>query len=157
MSEPSLPIQVTIDTNHVVCFGQSNGSAQAQTTGGVAPYTYLWSTGDTTQIINNLTAGSYSVIVEDANFCQHTVFFDITQPNQLVLTSSIVNPTCYGFSNGSAIITPSGGTPNYTYLWSNGHTGQSITGLSAGPIWSNCYRCNKFMFRKYYNSSKSTK
>lgn len=132
VNEPSFPLQVTIDTMHVICFGQANGSAMAQPTGGVAPYTYLWSTNETTQSINNLTAGSYSVVVEDANLCQHTVFFNITEPDEIVLSSSIVNPTCYGFSNGSALITPSGGNGNYSYLWTNGHTGQSITGLSAG-------------------------
>ena len=78
VNEPSFPLQVTIDTMHVICFGQANGSAMAQPTGGVAPYTYLWSTNETTQSINNLTAGSYSVVVEDANLCQHTVFFNIT-------------------------------------------------------------------------------
>ena len=134
VNEPALPLHVTIDTNHVICFGQSNGSATAFPTGGVGPYTYLWSTSETTPTINNLSAGAYSVIVEDANFCQHTVFFDIIEPDALTLSSTLVNPSCHGYTNGTALVTPVGGNGSYTYLWSNGHTGQSITGLGAGPI-----------------------
>ena len=117
-----------------MCNGQSNGSAIAQPTGGVSPYTYLWSTNETTQSINNLSAGSYSVIVEDANLCQHTVYFDVTEPDQITLTTSIVNPTCFGYTNGTALVTPYGGNGLYTFLWTNGHTGQSITGLGSGTI-----------------------
>ena len=134
VNEPALPLQVTLDTTNVICFGQSNGSATAQPSGGTSPYTYLWSTSDTSSSINNLSAGSYSVVVEDANLCQHTVFFNITEPNPLNLSSSIVNPTCYGYTNGTALVTPSGGNGFYTYLWSNGHTGQSVTGLGVGQI-----------------------
>jgi len=134
VNEPALALQVVIDTTHVLCNGQSNGSAIAQPTGGVSPYTYLWSTNETTQSITNLSAGSYSVIVEDANLCQHTVYFDVTEPDQITLTTSIVNPTCYGYTNGTALVTPSGGNGLYTFLWTNGHTGQSITGLGSGTI-----------------------
>ena len=126
VNEPALPLQVTIDTTHVICFGQSNGSATAFPTGGVGPYTYLWSTSETTPTINNLSAGAYSVIVEDANFCQHTVFFDIIEPDALTLSSTLVNPSCYGYTNGTALVTPLGGNGSYTYLWSNGHTGQNV-------------------------------
>ena len=95
VSEPSLPIQVTIDTTHVVCFGQSNGQHKHKLL-AVLHHIHTKSTGDTTQIINNLPAGSYSVIVEDANFCQHTVFFDITQPNQLVLLQALLTQHAMG-------------------------------------------------------------
>ena len=125
--------QVTIDTNHVICYGQSNGST-AFPSGGVGPYTYLWSTSETTQTINNLSAGSYSVVVQDANFCQHTVYFDIVEPDDLILSTTLVNPTCHGYTNGTALVTPTGGNGIYSYLWTNGHTGQSITGLGAGTI-----------------------
>ena len=134
VDEPIFPLTVVIDTTHVLCSGQSNGSAEALPSGGTGSYSYLWSTSETSQLINNLSAGAYSVIVEDDNLCQHTVFFDITEPSPLNLNESIINPSCFGYNNGMVTVIPSGGSGVYSYLWDNGHTGQSISNLSAGSI-----------------------
>ena len=134
VNEPLLPLEVSIDTTAILCFGQSNGTASAYPIGGTSPYTYMWSTSETTSSISNLSSGTYSVIVEDANLCQHTVYFNMTDPDALNVSSTIVNPSCFGSNNGTALVTPSGGNGIYSYLWSNGHTGQSISGLGAGTI-----------------------
>jgi hypothetical protein len=95
----------------------------------------LWSNGATTQNINNLAAGSYSVTVTDAYGCIQTGAFTVgTQSATITLNTSVVNVKCNGESSGSINLVVSGGTAPYTYLWSNGATTEDITNLTAGTI-----------------------
>jgi gliding motility-associated-like protein len=117
------------------CFGNNDGSAAAFPTGGSSPYTYSWSTSpsQTTQIATGLGAGTYSVVITDANGCSMTIAVIVTQPNAINFNSSSVGTNCFGGSDGTATITPSGGLPPFTYLWiNNTQTTQTVTGLSAG-------------------------
>ncbi len=137
ITEPPAPLTLTFTQNNVLCFGGTSGSIDLTPSGGTTPYTYLWSNGATTQDINGLAAGTYSVIVNDANGttggCTATVSVTITQPAAPVaLTFTQSNVSCNGGSNGSIDLSVTGGTPAYTYLWSNGATTQDISGLPAG-------------------------
>ncbi|MBK9462978.1 MAG: SprB repeat-containing protein [Sphingobacteriales bacterium] len=97
------------------------------------PYTYLWSNGSTTEDIGGLTAGNYGVTVTDANGCNITDTYLITEPSAVAITVDSSTPTtCNGAPTGSIAISVSGGTPGYTYLWSNGSTTEDVSGLSAG-------------------------
>jgi hypothetical protein len=127
---PELFISAT-QTN-VSCFGLSNGSASIVVTGGVPPYTYLWSTGQTSTSITSQPAGTYTVTVTDGVGCTHVRSYTITQPAPLAVAASITNVSCNGLSNGSATAVVSGGTSPYSYLWSNGQTTQTATGLAIG-------------------------
>ncbi len=111
--------------------GQSNGSATVNATGGTPQYTYTWSNGGTGQTISNLSAGTYTVTVKDANNCTATATVVVGNINGPVATTTKVDAKC-GKSDGSATANPTGGTPQYTFVWSNGGTGQTITGVSAG-------------------------
>jgi hypothetical protein len=112
----------------------ANGSANAMVTpgSGTPPFTYLWNTGATTSIINNLTAGTYSVTVTDAAGCTASEQVTVTSTSNISVSTSGTNLTCFGGNNGSATATASGATGAVTYAWSNGGTSQTITGLSAG-------------------------
>jgi len=107
---------------NIDCRGASTGRITASVSGGVAPYTYSWSTTppQTNNIASNLSAGAYILSVIDANGCPATANTSITQPatGMTVTTGGIVSLTCSGDSNGSAIATPVGGTTPYTYIWS---------------------------------------
>jgi len=119
---------------NVGCTGSATGSALVTATGGTPTYTYSWSNGETTAGISGLTAGTYSVIVSDANGCSETQSVAITQPASAI-SSGISSQTavgCTGGATGSAIVTANGGTPTYTYNWSNGETTAGISGLTAG-------------------------
>ncbi|WP_242095162.1 HYR domain-containing protein [Aestuariivivens sediminicola] len=129
------PDELSIDSIAPVvppCFGGSNGYAQSNVSGGTPPYTYLWSDGQTTQTATNLSAGTYTITVTDANGCTDSDSVTITDPPLLTATASGIEPNCYGGNDGTATATPSGGTPGYTYLWSNGQTSQTATGLTTG-------------------------
>ena len=133
ITEPPL-LTVTIgNVNNVQCFGQSNGSAQAQPSGGTVPYSYAWSNGQTTPTAAGLAAGNYSVTVTDANGCTATGSVTITQPTQINITvTTQTQPSCFGGTNGTITVAASGGTPGYTYNWSNGQTGATASNLAAG-------------------------
>jgi hypothetical protein len=119
---------------NISCNGGSNGSASVTPSGGTPGYTYSWSpAGGTAATATGLAAGGYTVTVTDANGCTATRTFSITEPTVLRTTTTQTNVSCNGGSNGSATVTPSGGTPGYTYLWSHsGATAATATGLAAG-------------------------
>ncbi len=119
------------------CFGQASGTITLAVAGGTAPYTYLWNDGVTTQNRTGLATGTYSVVITDSRGCTLAVnSLAVTQPAAaLSLTTSVVNVNCNGLNNGSATVTPAGGTAPYTYNWNGTPTGDgtaTITGLGAG-------------------------
>ncbi|MBE9601402.1 MBG domain-containing protein, partial [Pedobacter sp. MC2016-24] len=126
-------------TTPVNCSGGSNGTATVTVnSGGQAPFTYQWSAAagsQTTQTATGLSAGTYTCTITDANLCSKTITgIAVTQPSVLVAVMSFTDVSCHGGSNGSATVSPSGGNGGYTYLWTNGYTGQTATNLVAGPI-----------------------
>jgi hypothetical protein len=125
---------IATQTN-VSCNGGSNGSATVSVTGGTGAYTYSWApTGGTADTANGLSAGTYTVTVTDANSCQTTQSFTITEPAALVASAGIQNNvSCNGGSNGSATVNVTGGTAGYTYSWSpSGGAADTASGLTAG-------------------------
>ena len=122
-------------SSDVSCFGGSNGSVAITVNGGVFPYSYAWSSGATTQNINNVSATTYLVTATDANGCNVTGQFVINAPT--ALTSSVIGTdvTCHGQANGTATLTVGGGTPAYTYSWSNFQITQNLVGLSGGTYY----------------------
>jgi len=122
----------TVTVIPVSCYGGTNGSVQFLVSGGVSPYIYLWSNGQTGSTAVNLSAGSYTVVVTDAVLCTKVQSWIVTQPTALSIAGAKTNVSCFGGSNGTASISASGGTVPYHYNWSTGATNQQITGLTAG-------------------------
>ncbi|MCF8451142.1 MAG: hypothetical protein K9G49_14810, partial [Taibaiella sp.] len=131
ITQPAALTASATSTN-VNCNGGANGTIDLTVAGGTTAYSYVWSNGATTQDLSGLSAGTYSVTVTDANGCTTTASRTITQPTVLSATTASTNALCSGCNNGTAGVTPAGGTPAYTYLWSNGATTQNVTGLVAG-------------------------
>ncbi|MEI7801534.1 MAG: SprB repeat-containing protein, partial [Bacteroidota bacterium] len=139
ISQPAvLSASVTSSTN-VSCNGQSTGAIDLSVTGGTTPYTYHWNNNATSQDISGLGAGTYFVTVTDAHGCTTIKSQVITQPGvivPLISSTSIngVNVACYGDATGTASVSVTGGTGPFNYLWSNGATTSSLTGLTAGTV-----------------------
>ena len=122
----------TITTTDASCNNLNDGTATANPVGGTPGYTYSWSNSATTQTATSLLAGPYTCTVTDANGCPFNIpAATVSQPTSLTLSvGSLSNVSCFGGSDGSATVVPSGGTAPYTYLWQNGQNTQTVTGLS---------------------------
>lgn len=123
-----------ITATNITCNGSCNGTINTNPSGGLAPYTFNWSNGATTQNVSGLCPGLYSVIITDANGCSVVFNRNITEPTPITFTTGNSFSTC-GICNGSVSISPSGGTPGYTYQWSpvaGNQTSQTAINLCAG-------------------------
>ena len=133
ISEPAALVANVTSSNNASCNGSNDGAATASAAGGTAPYSFSWSNGASTAGATGLIAGSYTVTVTDANGCTDTDVVNITEPAILVASiSGNVNVSCNGGANGSLTASATGGTTAYTYLWSDGSTAATASGLSAG-------------------------
>lgn len=125
------PPSVSVSSQNENC-NKCDGTATANVSGGATPYTYFWSSGQTTSTITGLCSGTYTVTITDANGCTATSsasVSNISGPSSSV--SSTQNETCNN-SNGEICVSVSGGTTPYTYSWSNSQTSSCATGLSSG-------------------------
>jgi len=117
--------------SEIACFGGSNGRLRANASGGVPPYSYLWSPGgSTTAEISGRPAGNYSVQLSDAIGQSLSLSTVLTQPPQLRVDSilSIETSSPQAF-DGRLIANVSGGTPPYFYSWSPAGGTGATTGL----------------------------
>ena len=136
------PTQINITTsfNEPSCFGFSDGAISLNVSGATAPYQYsidggiTWQTSNT---FNALTAGTYTIQIEDDNGCSYSASETITQPTVLVVSQgNITNVSCFGGNDGSLSVNASGATAPYQYriagpsgVWQNSNT---FNGLIAG-------------------------
>jgi gliding motility-associated-like protein len=126
----TIPVITDID-----CFGDTNGTISVTANNGTPPYTYtLNGVTNSTGSFINLGVGTYSMDITDDNGCQvivpNIVISGPVQPLQSNL--STVQPTCFGYSDGSISSVVIGGTPPYTYVWNNLQITSLITNLSSG-------------------------
>jgi SprB repeat len=110
----------------------NNGSITVTASGGTSPYTILWTNGSTSFALTNITNGTYSYLITDANGCQNNQVVNLV-PLATTLESSYVTTlaTCAG-NDASITVIATGGTTPYTILWSNGSTSFTIGELAAG-------------------------
>ena len=136
------PTQINITTsfNEPSCFGFSDGAISLNVSGATAPYQYsidggiTWQTSNT---FNALTAGTYTIQIEDNNGCSYSASETITQPTVLVVSQgNVTNVSCFGGNDGSLSVNASGATAPYQYriagpggVWQNSNT---FNGLIAG-------------------------
>lgn len=123
---------VNISKTNVDCYGNATGSATASVAGTSGPYAFLWSTGETTATINNLTAQTYFVKVSDQNGCEIIEFIQITQPDKITIDYELNHVLCYGENTGALEISATGGYGTLTYLWSNGNESADNLNLYQG-------------------------
>ena len=129
--EPPVIVLNTI-LEPVACQGMNTGSIDLSVSGGVSPYIYNWSNGETTQDISNLTAGTYNVTIIDDFNCYKFLFNTITEPTALMSNGIVTHPSCSNCADGTILVSPIGGVSPYSILWSNGQSVESISNLSSG-------------------------
>ena len=138
IDQPNQPLSlVNSIVQNVSCNGGSNGSLDITIAGGTSPYSFEWTKDGVylapAEDLVQLGVGSYSVTVTDGNGCSLIEFFDINEPDALLLTSFETTAGEYSdCASGSITLNISGGTGDYTYLWSNGSVSSNLTGLCGG-------------------------
>jgi gliding motility-associated-like protein len=133
LSEIGGPDTTLFELIEPLCFDSCNGLIRATPVGGVGPFSYLWSSDplDTLDSITSVCQGQYFITVTDANNCSRVDTVTLNQPDLIVTTPSVTDPTCFGGTNGSISVTSTGGNPfsaglGYVYAWSNGAGNVSV-------------------------------
>jgi gliding motility-associated-like protein len=121
------------EVQHILCFGDKNGSIKLNLTGGVGQTTIRWDHGQELENLFNLTAGFYAVTIKDQTDCEIRSEFNIVEPAPLLLEPSVADALdCDNPQSGAIDLAISGGTPPYRIDWSNGMSGASLSGIPAG-------------------------
>ena len=149
ISEP-LALTLAMGADSASCNAYADGKVYVTSAGGTANFNYVWSSGDSTintasisDTSSGLLAGSYIVLVTDANGCMAMDSTTIEQPPEVSLTIGVIaDVSCKGDSNGTAIIIVNIGSSPYNYMWSSGDTTLAstdtfniVSGLSAGTYY----------------------
>ena len=132
VTQPSALV-ATVTATAQTLVGVNNGSATANPSGGIAPYTILWSNGGVTPTILNLAPGSYTVTITDSKGCTKSNTANVNGINCAVSGNiSAANLSCANAATGSATATVTGVAGPITYTWSNGAQTQTASNLAAG-------------------------
>ena len=130
-------VPVTHNGYHISCFGARNGAIDLSASGGTPPYTYVWTTGATTEDVSGLAAGYCAVEVTDAASISARAEITLTQPLALSYSATVpvypngYNVSCHQCFNGSINFAAQQGVAPYAYLWDDGPTTQNRTVLGA--------------------------
>jgi len=121
------------DLTDATCFGDNDGIIDLTPAGGVAPYSYQWSNDSTTQDLDSLIAGDYTLVLTDDNLCTAEVTLTINEPlAPISVTADSSNISCFGGNDGFIDITVAGGNGSYSYVWSNAALTEDLTDLFIG-------------------------
>ena len=127
----NLLVDITIEPT--TCFGGDDGTVTLSVTGGTPPYDYLWSDGGpNVNVRNDLSAGMYTVTINDQGACSEVRDIEVFQPSQIETTITENPPSCAGELDGSLSATALGGAGGHMFEWSTGDTGPLAPNLGAG-------------------------
>ncbi|MEQ9186766.1 MAG: T9SS type A sorting domain-containing protein [Cryomorphaceae bacterium] len=129
------PFDINISLSQSIdvdCPGGTSGYIEVVAFGGTGTLSYNWSNGSTSPVASNLTAGVYNLVITDVNGCTKTFTDTISDPDALSSVFDVTNAVCHDSENGAAQISNTGGTAPYSYLWSTGGTGNTISDLDTG-------------------------
>ena len=139
ITQPDSAVSVQATGTPVLCFGQTTGTIDVRAGGGTPGYTYSISMGATfltsaADTFRNLAPGTYEVVVTDQNQCADSTTATVIEPPLLTDSSGFLAPKCYHYSDGKFVVVANGGTPGYSYTFSNSITDTSglISNLPAG-------------------------
>lgn len=128
------PLEIKLDdvsSDATVC-GYADGSIQISTNGGVAPFSYNWNNGSTSNEITGIESGSYTITVTDAQGCSATRSVNIQYENEIAATYLANDVLCYGEANGEAEVQVTTGTGPFEIVWPDGVNSQDRNDLPSG-------------------------
>jgi len=128
------PLEISIlSQSDITCFGENDGMAEVEVSGGETPYSYLWSNGETTNPAVSLVPGINNIVVTDNLGSVIDLDITIIEPDQLIIVNeTVISNTCPESEDGSISVSVEGGTIPLTYEWSTGSNEEEIIDLSEG-------------------------
>ncbi|MCF8294492.1 MAG: T9SS type A sorting domain-containing protein [Bacteroidales bacterium] len=133
ITEPADYTFVGSTTTNVSCNGVNDGAINLSIQGGTGIIgSFGWSNLETTEDLANLIAGTYTVTFDDANGCDGTTEFTITEPDELEVSLIKTDITCNNYNDGTINATIVGGTEPYIIKWNNILSPEDLMGLAAG-------------------------
>lgn len=157
VNEPALFDEEVFVTD-VTCYGANNGAIDLTLTGGTLPYSTVWSDGQTTEDAVNLISGEYIYTVTDAQGCLIYDSVFVAQPDSIDINYEIIPVSCIDQSDASILVATFGGTPPYSYLWTDGSNEENLEGIAPGNyeiLITDNYGCtNTFAFEIAVNESE---
>ncbi len=135
-----------------LCSGLDDGSISVSVSGGATGYSFNWGNSfGTSSSLNNLSPGSYNLVISDSLLCDTTINYDLNYLTTLTLTNFSSDISCYGLNDGSVSVIASGSS-GYLYDWGTGYsTTSSLTGLSSGIYTVNVIDTNGCMKTTSFN------
>ncbi len=132
VSSQNCGMTITNTVNDPSCSQVQDGEISINVTGGAPGYTYSWNNGaGNVSTVNNLNAGNYSVTVTDNNGCDTTASFSLSYSTNVIINSTVTDPSCSGQNDGTITASASGGN-NFTYQWTSGPSTDVYNNLDAG-------------------------
>ena len=132
------PFRVTpiVTTNFngfgVSCYGSSDAIVELDILGEYPPFNFQWSDGSTNQSLTGVPAGEYHVHVTDAVNCPSEAIVIVTEPDPILMSYTVEDVSCHGYSDGRIYLDVRGGTGNLNFNWQDGQASNYAAGLTAG-------------------------
>ena len=130
---PAIIIKNSINEN---CFGDLSGSLAVSASSGIAPFTFIWSNGQSDSTIQNLGSGTYTVTLTDSSVggCKTIVSYAILGPKSPLSVDFVIeNNICFNDTMGSIRVNANGGVPNYKFIWADTSKKVNVnSGLTSG-------------------------
>jgi gliding motility-associated-like protein len=130
ISEPLTVLSAGLTPPNLLCFGDT-GTVVLTVSGGTPNYSFLWGNGETSQNLNGVVAGNYSLTIFDANDCELVETINVSSPDEIIVSEAITDLSCFEDGTGVIDISITGGATTYVLSWSNGETTSYINGLDA--------------------------
>ena len=136
ISQPLAALSVSVTETNLSCNGSGNGTATATVSGGTSTYQYKWNSTpqQTTATASTLPAATYTVTITDSHSCTVTASTTVSQPAVISASGTVTEVACLNGKTGKIVVTASGGSGSYQYLWSTTpqQTTATASNLAAG-------------------------
>lgn len=133
VSQPN-PLTVSLVASPTICYNTATATLEATATGGILPYSYLWSGGLPSLPTHtaSVAAGSYTLTLTDANNCTATANITVTDAPEIVLQTTTTPANCNQSDGSASVLVQSPTNVVYNYAWQNGVSTATCIGLGAG-------------------------
>lgn len=151
VTSPKIPLTMSPKVDHSICFDEARGAIEFDVQGGDEPYQFWMDDQPVERVVKNVRAGTYSMKVADKWGCELIRKAEVKQPStRIEVDADVQHVKCSGSTTGSITLDVTGGTPGYSFEWSNGEDSKTITNLKPGNYYVTITDANNCGTRQTY-------